>query len=113
KRTIICPNHPSHSDPESMFAFSAITGEDFNFLAAREIFDYNNGWNGWVIQHLGVYSVVRGACDRESFKTTKSLLVSGKKKLVIFPEGEISNQNDTLMTLESGVAQMGFWALDE
>jgi hypothetical protein len=33
--------------------------------------------------------------------------------LVIFPEGEISRQNDTLMPLEQGVAQMAFWALDE
>ena len=34
--------------------------------------------------------MVRGAADRESFKTTKNILVSGKKKLVLFPEGELS-----------------------
>lgn len=113
KRTVICPNHPGSTDPEVMFGVSREVGEDFNFLAAREVFDWNHGMRGWAFQHLGVYSVVRGAPDRDSFKTTRRLIVEGKKKLVIFPEGEISRQNDTLMPLESGVAQMSFWALDE
>ncbi len=113
KHTVICPNHPGQTDPEVMFAVSREVGEDFNFLAAREVFEWDNGMRGWWFQHLGVYSVVRGAPDRESFKTTRRLIVEGKKKLVIFPEGEISRQNDTLMPLESGVAQMSFWALDE
>lgn len=113
KRTVICPNHPCSDDPQVMFAFSKLAGEDFNFLAAREVFDWDGGMRGWWFQHLGCYSVVRGAPDRESFKTTRRLIVEGKKKLVIFPEGEISRQNDTIMALESGVAQMGFWALEE
>ena len=96
-----------------MFAFSNAVHEQFNFIAAREVFSWDHGLNGWWLQHLGCYSVVRGAADRESFKTTKRLLCEGKKKLVLFPEGEISRQNDTLMPLESGAAQMAFWALDE
>ncbi len=112
-RTVICPNHSNHDDPEVMFAFSAAVGEDFNFLAAREIFDYDHGFRGFWLQRLGCYSVVRGAVDRESFKTTRNLIVANKKKLVIFPEGEVSRQNDTLLHLESGVCQMAFWAVDE
>src|SRR5437870_12241713 len=54
KRVVICPNHPNHNDPEVMFAFSRVVCENFNFLAAREIFDYNNGQNGWWLQRLGV-----------------------------------------------------------
>jgi len=113
KRALVCPNHANRHDPMTMFSFSRLAGEDFNFIAAREVFDWDNGLNGWWLQHLGCYSVVRGAADRESFKTTKRLLCEGKKKLVLFPEGEISRQNDTLMPLESGAAQMSFWALDE
>ncbi len=112
-RAVLCPNHAYNNDCDVMFAFARLVGEDFNFLAAREVFDYNFGWNGFWLQRLGVYSVVRGAADRESFKTTRHIIASGRKKLVIFPEGEISRQNDTLMPLESGVAQMCFWALDE
>jgi 1-acyl-sn-glycerol-3-phosphate acyltransferase len=113
KRTIICPNHSNRNDPDAIFSLAKMAGEEFNFLAAREVFDWDNGWNGWRLQHFGCYSVVRGAADRESFKTTKNLIVAGKKKVVIFPEGEISRQNDTLMPLETGVAQMSFWAVEE
>ncbi|MBY0357803.1 MAG: 1-acyl-sn-glycerol-3-phosphate acyltransferase [Candidatus Obscuribacterales bacterium] len=113
KRTVLCPNHSNRHDPEVMLALSSMVKEDFNFIAAREVFDWNHGLNGWFLQRMGCYSVVRGAVDRESFKTTKRLLVEGKKKLVLFPEGEISKQNDVLLPLESGVAQLGFMALDE
>jgi 1-acyl-sn-glycerol-3-phosphate acyltransferase len=113
KHTLICPNHSFRHDPEVMFSVSCQAGEQFNFVAAREVFDYHNGFNGWLLQKLGCYSVVRGAADRESFKTTKSILVSGKKKLVLFPEGEISWQNESLLPLESGACQLSFWALDE
>lgn len=113
KRCMVCPNHSHRHDPEVMFILSCLVGEEFNFIAAREVFDWNNGINGWFLQHMGVYSVVRGAVDRESFKTTKRLLVEGKKKLVLFPEGEISRQNDVLLPLESGAAQLSFMAMDE
>jgi 1-acyl-sn-glycerol-3-phosphate acyltransferase len=113
KRVMICPNHSFRHDPEVMFALSCFAGEQFNFVAAREVFDYNKGFNGIMLQKMGVYSVVRGAADRESFKTTKNILVAGKKKLVLFPEGEISWQNENLLPLETGAVQLSYWALDE
>jgi 1-acyl-sn-glycerol-3-phosphate acyltransferase len=113
ERAMICPNHSNRHDPQVMFAFSREAKEYFNFVAAREIFDFDGGKNGWWVQHAGGYSVVRGAADRESFKTTRRILAEGKKKLVLFPEGEVSRQNDTLMTLESGAAQLCFWALSD
>jgi 1-acyl-sn-glycerol-3-phosphate acyltransferase len=113
QRAMICPNHSNRHDPQAMFAFSTQVGEDFNFVAAREVFDYDDGKNGWWLQHLGCYSVVRGAPDRESFKMTRKIISEGKKKLVLFPEGEISRQNDTLMPLESGAAQLSFWGVEE
>lgn len=113
KRGMVCPNHSNRIDPVVMFAFSMMVKEDFNYVAAREVFDWDYGFNGWLLQHLGAYSVVRGAADRESFKTTRKVLAEGKKKLVLFPEGEISRQNDTLMALESGAAQLTFWGVEE
>lgn len=113
KRALVCPNHSNRHDPEVMFGFGMAVDEEFNFIAAREVFDYNNGRNGWLLQRVGTYSVVRGAVDRDSFKTTRDILAHGKKKLVLFPEGEISRQNDFLMPLESGAAQLSFWALSD
>ncbi len=113
KRGMVCPNHSNRIDPEILFRFSMLANEDFNYVAAREVFDWDNGFNGWLLQRLGAYSVVRGAVDRESFKMTRKVIAEGKKKLVLFPEGEISRQNDTLMPLESGAAQLTFWAVEE
>lgn len=113
QRALICPNHSNRHDPAVMFELSRLTGENFNFVAAREVFDWYHGLNGWWLQHMGTYSVVRGAPDRESFKTTRRILSEGKKKLVLFPEGEISRQNDTLMPLESGATQLCFWAMSD
>ncbi len=113
KRTVICPNHSHRNDPEVMLYLSMQAYENFNYICAREVFDWNFGLNGWIFQNLGVYSVVRGAADRESFKKTKEIIVAGKNKLVLFPEGEISRQNDSLLPLESGAVQLAFWALDE
>ena len=113
KRAMICPNHSNRRDPEVMFAFSKEVDESFNYIAAREVFDWKHGLNGWFLQKVGTYSVVRGAVDRDSFKTTRELLARGRKKLVLFPEGEISRQNDTVLALESGAAQLSFWALTD
>ncbi|MBK8222774.1 MAG: 1-acyl-sn-glycerol-3-phosphate acyltransferase [Candidatus Obscuribacter sp.] len=113
KHAMVCPNHSNRHDPQIMFAFGVKADEYFNFVAAREVFDYDHGINGWWLQRLGTYSVVRGAADRESFKTTRRILSEGQKKLVLFPEGEISRQNDTIMPLESGAAQLSFWAMTD
>jgi 1-acyl-sn-glycerol-3-phosphate acyltransferase len=109
KRTMICPNHSNRHDPQTMFFFGQAVGECFNYVAAREVFEWDGGMNGWWLQRIGAYSVVRGAPDRESFKTTKRILSEGKRKLVLFPEGEISRQNDTLLPLETGAAQSTFF----
>jgi 1-acyl-sn-glycerol-3-phosphate acyltransferase len=62
---------------------------------------------------MGAYSLIRGVPDRESFMMTKKLLIEGLRPLVIFIEGEISNQNDLLMPFESGVIQLAFKAQEE
>ena len=57
--------------------------------------------------------MARGSVDREAFRTTRRLLAEGTHPLVIFAEGEISRQNDTVLPFESGVTQLCFWALDD
>ena len=38
KSTIICPNHSAAKDSDVLFGISAIVGEQFRFLTAREIY---------------------------------------------------------------------------
>ena len=82
-------------------------------VACRETFDMAGGLWGKVIQRLGAYSVVRGTADRESFRATRAILSSEGGKVVIFPEGEVHSQNDTLLPFHSGVVQLAFWAMED
>lgn len=109
-RAILAPNHPTGLDPLVLYWVSRTLGERFHYLAAREVLE---GWKGWYLNQLGAYSVVRGIADRESIRTTRRLLAEQDRKIVIFPEGEIYEHNDALLAFQPGVAQLGFWALDD
>jgi 1-acyl-sn-glycerol-3-phosphate acyltransferase len=109
-RAILAPNHPTGNDPFVMFWLSQQAGQRFNFLAAREVLE---GMMGWFMNRVGTYSVIRGVPDRESLRTTRRLLGELNRKVVIFPEGEIYEHNDTLLAFQSGIAQIGFWTLDD
>ena len=113
--TILVPNHPSSADSHVMFALSKQCGQPFRYMAARETFDQSAGgkWRGVIMRRLGAYSIVRGAVDRDSFRLTRETLAKGNQKLVIFGEGEVSHQNNTIMPFECGVVQFGFWALSD
>ena len=109
--TVLVPNHADYADASIMFALSKRIGKPFHYMCARETF--NGRLRSFFMQRFGVYSVRRGSIDREAFRTTRSLLTEGKHPLVIFAEGEISRQNDTVLPFESGVVQLCFWALDD
>ena len=109
--TVLVPNHADYADASIMFALSKRLGSQFYYMCARETF--TGGIRSYFMQRFGVYSVVRGRIDREAFRTTRSLLTDGKHPLVMFAEGEISRQNDTVLPFESGVVQLCFWALDD
>ena len=114
--TILVPNHPSRADPHVLFSVSTRCGERFRYMCARETFDRKIAGlklRGFFMTRLGVYSVVRGAVDRDSFRLTRETLAKQARKLVIFGEGEISHQNETIMPFESGIVQFGMWALND
>jgi len=109
-RGILTPNHPTGADPFVVMWLGRMLRQPFNYLCAREVLV---GPKGWLLNQLGTYSVIRGIADRESLRTTRRLLAEHNRKVVIFPEGEIYEHNDTLLAFQSGVAQIGFWALDD
>ena len=113
--TVIVPNHAASADPAVVFLLSKRLSQPFYYMAACEIFDKGKlgRIRSFVMQRLGVYSVVRGTVDRNAFRTTRRLLCEGKWPLVIFGEGEISHQNDTVMRFERGATQLCFWAIDD
>ncbi len=106
--TVVLLNHSDRFDPLCVFALSKFAGEDFHYLASREQFD---GWMGvkkWCLQRCGAYSVLRGQPeDSASREMTISLITEGRKKLVMFPEGDVSGRDDAILPLKKdGIRNM-------
>ncbi|WAL58225.1 1-acyl-sn-glycerol-3-phosphate acyltransferase [Thermocoleostomius sinensis] len=108
KPCILLCNHPSFDDSIVLFLFSAYLEESFHYMTAYEQF---LGRHGWLYQRLGAYSVQRGLADRDSVAQTLTLLSNPDNKLVIFPEGGCSFQNDTVMPFRPGAVQIGLQAM--
>ena len=109
ERLLILPNHPTFDDPIVVFALTSRLKGAFYFLAAYEQFA---GLLGWFFQRLAVYSIRRGVADRASIAQTLELLTQPNCRLVIFPEGGCSFQNDTVMPFRVGAIQMAFQVLN-
>lgn len=113
ERVVLTPNHPTTTDPALMFELSRRARMPFHYLCCREAFDAMHGLWGALIQRIGAYSVVRGTIDRDSFRYTRELLSQPAAKLVIFPEGEVYSQNDSLLPFQSGAIQLALWGREE
>lgn len=113
--TVLAPNHAAHADPAIMFLLSKRLSQWYYYMTARETYDKGKfkGLCGLLLQWFGAYSIVRGTADRNAFRTTREILTKGDAPIVIFAEGEISRQNDTVMRFERGIVQLCFWALDD
>ncbi len=99
RRVVYLPNHSNLDDGLVMFLFSARLGQLFHYVVAYEAF---RGIIGRLLQKVGAYSIRRGMGDRSSIVQTLHILQQPKAKLVIFPEGGCSYQNDTVMPFRTG-----------
>jgi hypothetical protein len=113
ERVLSTPNHPTNMEPALLFHLACTLRQRFYYLACRESFDNLWGLWGGLIRRLGAFSVERGTADRASFRATREVMTQPASHLVIFPEGEIYSQNDTLLPFHSGAIQLAFWALDD
>ena len=112
QRCLLTPSHSGGYEPHIILYLSKLLDDIFNYVAAVEVFE-QAPINRWLMPRLGVYSIVRGAVDRQSFATTRELLAAGKRWLVIFPEGHTIGQNSTLAPFQEGVIQLAFKAYED
>ena len=110
KRVVYLPNHSNLDDGLVMFLFSARLKQLFHYIVAYEAF---NGIVGWIMQRVGAYSIRRGVGDRYSIMKTIEILQQPKCKLVIFPEGGCSYQNDTVIPFRTGGIELAFKAMSK
>ncbi len=84
-----------------------------HFLYDRGIPLWAGNFVTWLYPRLGGIPIHRGRPDRLALKTAKNLLVNGKMPLAIAPEGATNGHSEIVSPLELGVAQMGFWGMEE
>lgn len=114
ERLILVANHPTTKEPPVVYTLANIMSSRFHYMASREVFDWGNGMVGDFIQSIGAYSVIAGTNDKDSLKATRKILSEPGGKLALFPEGEpTSGLNDCLLPFQPGIAQLGFWGLED
>ncbi len=109
ERIIYLPNHPTLDDGVVLFLLSTRLGQLFHYIVAYEAF---KGLQRHFLQRIGAYSIRRGLGDRSSIVQTLKLLQQPASRLVIFPEGGCSYQNDTVMPFRSGAVELALKAMN-
>ncbi len=113
ERLLYFSNHPSTIEPPVAYYVANVIGSRFYYMASRNVFNWGFGIVGSLIKKVGAFSVLSGGADREAVKMAKSILAGKAGKLVIYPEGMCSGENDNLVPFMPGIAQIGFWGLED
>lgn len=85
-----------------------------HFLYERGMPLWAGDWMGWFLSHIGGTPVRRGRRpDWKGLKEARQLLVNGELPMTVAPEGATNGHSERLGPFEPGVAQMGFWAVED
>ncbi|MEN9239018.1 MAG: 1-acyl-sn-glycerol-3-phosphate acyltransferase, partial [Thermostichus sp. DG_1_6_bins_120] len=126
-RLLVAFRHPTLDDPPClMYLFAHLLPRVARQQGIRfrhrphVLFVYDRGlplWLGslaaWGLPRLGGIPLLRGRLDRAGLKSSREQFVSGQYPLAVAPEGTINGLSGLLNPLEPGVAQMGFWAVED
>ncbi|MEG5014585.1 MULTISPECIES: 1-acyl-sn-glycerol-3-phosphate acyltransferase [unclassified Microcoleus] len=68
---------------------------------------------GWLYSQLGGTPIVRGKIDRAGLRSARDLFVNSQFPIAAAPEGATNGHNEIVSPLEPGIAQMGFWCVED
>ena len=68
---------------------------------------------GWLISHLGGTPIRRGRLDTMGLRSIRDLFANGQFPIAAAPEGGTNGHNEIVSPLEPGIAQFGFWCVDD
>lgn len=100
---LLAPNHCRMTDALVMQALANAAGQPFYIMASSHLFR-GSRVRAWMIRRVGAFSVYREGIDRQAIQKSVEILVAGRRPLVIFPEGALSQSNDRLQALQEGVS---------
>jgi len=68
---------------------------------------------GWLLSRLGGTSIRRGKLDLAGLRSARDLFANGKFPIAAAPEGATNGHNEIVSPLEPGIAQLGFWCIED
>ncbi len=68
---------------------------------------------GWLYSRLGGTPIVRGKIDRPGLRSARDLFANSQFPIAAAPEGATNGHNEIVSPLEPGIAQMGFWCVED
>ncbi len=100
---LLAPNHCRMSDAIVLQSLSRKLKQPFFVMASSHLFR-GSRLLAWLLRRLGAFSVYREGIDRQAVQRGIDILVEGRRPLVLFPEGALSQANDHLNELQEGVS---------
>jgi 1-acyl-sn-glycerol-3-phosphate acyltransferase len=126
-RLLLAFRHPSADDPVSMMylmhyllprtarrqGIHLKSPTHAHFIYDRGIPLWAGSSIGWIYSKLGGTPIHRGKLDRTGLRSARNLLANGQFPLMAAPEGATNAHNEIVSPLEPGIAQMGFWCVED
>ncbi|TAE53100.1 MAG: 1-acyl-sn-glycerol-3-phosphate acyltransferase [Nostocales cyanobacterium] len=127
-RFLIAFRHPEVEDPLTMlYLLSRIIPKvakeklinlkypvHSHFMYERGMTLWAGNWLGWLFSKCGGVPIRRGRkLDKNAIQMVRNLFVNAKMPIAIAPEGGTNGHSGIVSPLEPGVAQMGFWCVED
>lgn len=85
-----------------------------HFIYDRGMTLWVGDWLGWFFSRLGGIPIRRGKrLDLHGVSNARDLFANGKMPLAVAPEGATNGHSGIVSPLEPGVAQLGFWCVED
>jgi hypothetical protein len=68
---------------------------------------------GWIYSRLGGTPIRRGKVDLVGLRSARQLFANGRFPMAAAPEGATNGHSGTVSQLEPGIAQFGFWCVED
>ncbi len=126
-RFLLAFRHPSTKDPFAMSNMlwrlvpkeASKSGIRFK-MPTYSHFIYDRGiplWAGqfvtWLFPRLGGTPILRGKADRMGLRAARDLFANSPYPIAVAPEGGTNEHSEIVSPLEPGVAQLGFWCIED
>lgn len=126
-RLMLAFRHPSTDDPYCMYSLlshhlprmakrqqiSLKSPTHAHFMYDRGIPLWAGHYVGWLYSRLGGTPIRRGKLDLVGLRSARQLFTDGRFPMAAAPEGATNGHNEIISPIEPGIAQLGFWCVED